>query len=488
MVINKKYDIFISYRHNNMTLVGELVHRLERYYDVFWDQRLESGYWSEQLTRAIDNSRAVLINLTLNSLNKNQNGEDWFYKEIVYSMEHKAKEEIIPVCYDGFVFPENLAFEGITDKEKEKLSILRDDHQRITDLKTLDEIIVKIISYLSAIGVEPKEEFSASKKEYSLKFESLSPVQSFIGREAEISETIKLVNENDMVFLYGMGGIGKTELAKKIMEEMTGEYRCIFCKYESSLKNTLSKIEITGIDTEDFNIKERILHKLLNKNVILVIDNFDFSADKDIDNYIHELCKYSCKKLITTRNSFREIEFPCKTDFIPLGSLSFSDLKALFEKKYGKEITEGQFEKILSFTGGLTLAVPILASLCLKSEITIDELCEKLASGIRGLENTESVRYMKDGNKKGNVPEILRILFDMDKISESKKNTLRNLSILQFMPVTKRLYKEIACSDGKGNLDDFNELAEDGWIKEVFVSENGVSYYELHPLINALVK
>ena len=88
MLTNKNYDIFISYRHNNMTIVGELVHRLEMYYDVFWDQRLESGYWNEQLTTAIDNSRAVLINLTLNSLNKNLNGEDWFYNEDV---------DIIPV-------------------------------------------------------------------------------------------------------------------------------------------------------------------------------------------------------------------------------------------------------------------------------------------------------------------------------------------------------------------------------------------------------
>lgn len=488
MIFDKKYDIFISYRHNNMTLIGEVVNRLEKYYDVFWDQRLESGYWNEQLTSAIDNSGAVLINLNVNSLKKNSEGEDWFYKEIVYSMNTKKKEEIIPVCYDGFEFPANLDTYGITAEEKEKIQLLRDRYQRITDIKSLDLIIEKIIQYLSGIGIAPKVEYiRRNDSDLSLKIEKIVPVKSFVGREKELEEMIEFVHTNDIVFLSGMGGIGKTELAKKFMEEMTGEYRCIFLKYDVSLKNTLSKIEINGLETADFAKKEAVLKKLLTGNVVLVIDNFDFDSDENIDDYIYEFCQYSCKKLITTRNLFSELEFPCSTEFIVLDTLKNSELRELFEDKYKEEITDAQFEKILKFTGGLTLIVPILASLCLKSDMTVDELCEKISEGMEGLRNSDSVNYVKDGNKKGSVPEILHILFNIEEINNEKKKTLCNLSLLQFMEVTKNLYRKLCFENGQGNLDAFNELVDAGWIKQT--GNNGEkAYYELHPLINSLVK
>lgn len=36
----------------------------------------------------------------------------------------------------------------------------------------------------------------------------------FVGREKEVEEVHKKLSENDIVFLSGVGGIGKTELAK----------------------------------------------------------------------------------------------------------------------------------------------------------------------------------------------------------------------------------------------------------------------------------
>ncbi len=487
MLVNKKYDIFISYRHNNMTLVGELVHRLERYYDVFWDQRLESGYWNEQLTQAIDNSSVVLINLNVGSLNKKTDGEDWFLNEIVYSITTKQKERIIPVCYDGFAFPDILQIEGLTDEEREKLQLLKDKYQRIVDVKSLEKIVEKIVEYLSGLGVEPKGVFSEYNENISLKIEKIVSVSNFVGREKELQEMVELVHTNDIVFLSGMGGIGKTELARKFIEEMTGGYRCIFCKYEGSLENTLSRIEIKGLEETDFKSRENALKQLLNRKVVLVIDNFDFNCDENIDSYIYEFCKYSCKKLITTRNSFKALEFPCDTGFVALDALENEHIRKLFEDKYGDKITDSQFERILEFTGGLTLAVPILASLCMKSDMSVDELCDKLEEGLKGIENSESVSYVKDGNKKGNVPQILRILFDMNTLNDEKKATLCNLSLLQFVQVTKSVYREFALSSGTGNLDAFNELVDEGWIKETGDNDSKACY-ELHPLINSIVK
>ncbi len=489
MNVDKKYDIFISYRHNNTTLINELVQKLGKYYKIFWDQRIGSGYWDAQIEKAIDNSSAIIINFNENSLKKKEDGVDWFYHEIVYSMNCKKQEQIIPVCYDNFRLPDNLELEGLTEEEQNKLALLRDRHQQIIDIKELDKIVEKLIEYLRGIGIEPQlYNKSEIPQNIALKLKGISTTKSFKGRKEEIYNAINLIEENDIVFLSGIGGIGKTELARRITEEMTGEYRCIFCRYENDLKTTLGKIGIIGIEGDSFEEKEDALKKLLTDNVLLVIDNFDFSFDEDIDEYIEEFSRYECKKLITTRNSFSDMEFDFKVQTMAVGNLADSELRELFEEKYGENIADSQLSKILDFTGRLTLAVPILASLCTKSAMTIDELCEKIDAGLKSFEDSEIVHYNKDGNKKGTVPGILRVLFNMNGMSEGKKKTLCNLSLLQFMRVTRSIYKEFAFENSRGNLNDFNELAESGWIKEIPGDTPQKSYFELHPLVDELVR
>ena len=489
MSVNRKYDIFISYRHENTAVIYELVHRLERYYDVFWDQRLESGYWSKQLENAIDNSTVVLVNFSRDSLIKRNGDEDWFYREIKYSMEHKSSEAIIPVFHEGFSTPTSATEIGADPDEMELIRTLCDEHQGIRDFKILPPVVEKVKAFLEGLGIYPRTDFRPYEdEEYYLHFQSISPSAFFTGRKKELEKMAELVEKNDVVFLSGMGGIGKTELAKKFMEEATGEYRCIFCTYKDSLKSTLAKIKINGIDSEDFKEKEPTLKSLLNRNVLLVIDNFDFDDEEDIDEYIDELCAFGCKKIITTRNTFREYEFECSSAVLTVDTLGDDELKTLFEEKYGEEITESQLRKILEFTGGLTLAIPILASLCVKSGMGVDELCEKISAGLAAFEGTEKLRYTKDRNKRGTVPEIIRLLFKMDNMSEEERKTLCNMSLLRFMEVTRATYKDFAFSDSKGNLDVFNSLVESSWIKEIPGCTPKDSLFELHPLINELVK
>lgn len=499
---NKKYDIFISYRHNNMTLVGELVAKLEQYYDIFWDCRLESGYWDEQLKEAIDDSRVVVINLNTNSLKKNELGEDWFYKEIVYSMNKKDKKAIIPICYDGYKIPEVLQIERITEEEKDKIEILRRKQQAIMDISSLDGIVSKLVVDLEKLGIKTKIPYDPQNAvSECIKFDLIHPNKPFVGRTEELSK-INIV-DNNVVFLSGIGGIGKTELAKKYMEQATGEYRCVFCKFDTSIKDTLGKIKIkvsNGKGTEEKEVndideknREKTLKKLLNEKVLLIVDNFDFdlAKDEDIENiseYIKELCQFSCKKLITTRNKFDKISFDCcKYETINIGALDYSELKELFigNKNNFSDFDDKKFETILDFTEGLTLAVSIMGSLYNKPGMTMDKLCQYASNGISELENAGKVILNKDGkSKRGTATDIIRFLFNIEGMDDAKKNILRNLSLLQFIKVTGDLYNEIACNN-EGVPDEFEDLIDTNWIKEI---QGEDTYYELHPIINDLVK
>ena len=66
-----------------------------------------------------------------------------------------------------------------------------------------------------------------------------SVIKNFVGRTDElnkINEAFK--NKNNIVFLHGFGGIGKSELSKKFAQVHNNDYDAIiFCTYNGSLKN-----------------------------------------------------------------------------------------------------------------------------------------------------------------------------------------------------------------------------------------------------------
>jgi transcriptional regulator with XRE-family HTH domain len=51
-----------------------------------------------------------------------------------------------------------------------------------------------------------------------------APLTTFIGREKEQAEILKLLNKHRLVTLVGSGGVGKTRLSLKIGEQVLGDY------------------------------------------------------------------------------------------------------------------------------------------------------------------------------------------------------------------------------------------------------------------------
>jgi ATP-dependent Clp protease ATP-binding subunit ClpA len=68
--------------------------------------------------------------------------------------------------------------------------------------------------------VAPKE-----KHKESLKAHLPVPLTSFIGREREVEEIIRLVNKNRLVTLTGPGGVGKTRLAIQVSNRLMSKFK-----------------------------------------------------------------------------------------------------------------------------------------------------------------------------------------------------------------------------------------------------------------------
>lgn len=110
IIQEKKYQIFISYRHDGGAYVALLLCKMlrEKGIEVFLDMdSLRSGRFDDQLYEVIEQCSNIIAVLAPNSLERClSDPEDWVRKEISYAF--KKKKTVIPLMMEGFCFPENL--------------------------------------------------------------------------------------------------------------------------------------------------------------------------------------------------------------------------------------------------------------------------------------------------------------------------------------------------------------------------------------------
>lgn len=136
----------------------------------------------------------------------------------------------------------------------------------------------------------------------------------FVGRKTEIMIIDDILSANQLVFLSGIGGIGKTELAKKYADKYREKYNTItFAIYEKDIKTLVNnEIMINNLeqdeketDEEYFKRKLKILEKTAKEDDLIIIDNFDVEYDEKLES----LFRCPAKFIITTRMDFRDYNY-----------------------------------------------------------------------------------------------------------------------------------------------------------------------------------
>lgn len=127
----------------------------------------------------------------------------------------------------------------------------------------------------------------------------------FVGRTWERAETKRQLCQYNKLLLYGIGGVGKTALAKAIYFDVQKQYAHVaWVDFENNLKDSLLrcisffeyKLPVTASEEEKYN---KLIQFFTNveKNAFLVIDNFRTEITEDIS----ELMRLPCDILITSR-------------------------------------------------------------------------------------------------------------------------------------------------------------------------------------------
>ena len=314
--------------------------------------------------------------------------------------------------------------------------------------------------------------------DYIMDSEVPRPCRHFVGRKEELGKLHTMLEENSKVFLYGIAGIGKSELAKAYAKQYKKYYtNILYVEYSGDLHQSVTDMDFTDDLPEDseeerFRKHNRFLRSLKD-DTLLIIDNFNVTVTQD--SFLSVVLKYRCRILFTTRSKFdghcilqlKEIWEP--SCLFQLTSAFYS------EAEEHRTLVEEIIETVHRHTFAVELAAKLLENGILPPEQLLEKLREEKAS----LENEDKISAIKDGqNNKATYYNHIHTLFSLYSISQEQQDIMRDLCFLPPAGISARIFADWL---GLTTLNDINDLIETG-----FVQANTRHTISLHPMIQEI--
>lgn len=314
--------------------------------------------------------------------------------------------------------------------------------------------------------------------DYIMDSEVPRPCRHFVGREEELGELHTMLEENSKVFLYGIAGIGKSEMAKAYAKQYKKYYtNILYVEYTGDLHQSVTDMDFTDDLPEDseeerFRKHNRFLRSLKD-DTLLIIDNFNVIATQD--SFLSIMLKYRCRILFTTRSKF--------DGYCILQLKEIRELSSLFQlaSAFYSEAEEHRtlIEEIIQTVHRHTFAVELAAKLLENGILPPKQLLEKLREEKASLENEDKISAIKDGqNSKATYYNHIHTLFSLYSISQEQQDIMRDLCFLPPSGISARIFADWL---GLTTLNDINDLIETG-----FVQANTRHTISLHPMIQEI--
>lgn len=461
---------------------GKNINQIDFMYELFKDF-IESG---EGLDFDFDNG---LVCRWLNGTAKISSRITSYYSanENIEAMAIDIEENILPLLYDKYMAAEeiyHLLMNDTTVSTNRKREIAGGyPYENDTDLSGF---LSRVLLFTMNRNFVKRD----TKTKELLSSGTLSPIvrdyiydivprpcRHFCGRETELEEIHELLKENSKVFLYGVAGMGKSELVKMYAEKYKKEYtNILYFSFAGSLEEMIAACDFADDlpgenESVRFEKHNRFL-KSLKEDTLIIIDNFDIVPTPE--SGFDDIMQYRCKILFTTRCRFSEY-----TE-LEITEMPENDLVGLAGKFYDRternlDIVTQIIDEIHRHTLSVELAARLLSSGILKPKKLLAEL--KKSKSV--LQTEDKINVVKDGkNTKATYFEHIHRLMYIAGLTGEAGTIMRRMTFVPDEGINPRLFAEWL---ELKNLNNLNLLTEYG-----FIQVNDFHKISLHPLIKEI--
>ena len=333
----------------------------------------------------------------------------------------------------------------------------------------------------------------------------------YISRKDKLSEIRQHLENYHIAYLYGIGGIGKSETAREYAEEYRDSYTTIqLSVYSGDLKALIAGLKFSSDDKtgdyfeKDINIRYETKLSLLSKAMInnertlLIIDNYNVEPDSDEYKRNVEVMKDLKKLHIHILFTTRTLPNDDKTK-IDVEEFSKEELRHMFfainPKDKDKEERVAQVDELIETAYSHTLTVDLVAHQTVKIEEYNKRTLSEYITVLKKSGMNSGINVAVDNNKDENgkstiVFEHIKALFNLSSLTDKERYIMVNACLLPLsgMPVAEfesfidlENYPDSESNEGWGEDSTISNLVKGGWIKRI----NGeVSKITLHPIVS----
>ena len=475
------HDVFISFSFKDQQISDIIVNQLMNKYGIScWicTEQIRAGeYYYDIIAEAISESQILVFVQTKNSVES---------KEI--------PDEILTAIDEGKTIISFI----VEDSELRGQMKLKLKHRQHIDATkpTLDERIMELAKDICRILGKPFQDHSTNQCDkqtaYKLVSSKIQASANFCGRE-DILTSIheKFSSDERIVFLKGMGGIGKSEIAKQYIHRYKKEYdSVVWMRYTGSLLHLIADdhaLSIEGLcrktkadnslQTDEEYAKEKleILSNIASERTLIIVDNYDTT----FDSYLGEFLSDGTYKILFTTRMDQERKRYC---IIPIKEIDDDgELKDLFIGYCNPEYVyidknDDAFDELFELTNRHTLALELIAQYMEASGTELAKMIEQLKQN--GFSKLQENKFVRDNEEQSAFNYISKI-FHMSNLSSDEQQFLRWLSLMPNQGISEQYFKTW-CGE---TYNCKTSLQKKSWIQ--YDAKNKI--VSLHPIIHEVI-
>lgn len=455
-----QHDVFISFSSKDLVKTLEVVNTLQTRYGIrCWicTQELRGGSnFKDEIMKALQASRIVVFMQSWDSLRSPH-----VQAEIGQAFEHQKR--IIPFILDDSIPTGAMAY-NLTDTHRVS-AIAPELSGCIAELAAAILTKQPGASSAQSIPVTPEafRRSPVSRGSAQLIHTPLIPNPDFHGQTEALNSLRNALSTHRVVCLQGVGGIGKSELARRYALQYQDAYDSILLmKYNASLADTLihhatfANEERFEGETPDavFQYKLSLLKRTATTETLVILDNFDALHDADMADFFN----VPYQILITSRNNLQDYGIHT----VSVEPLSPDEQLRLFAHHYGLAIREDEsatLHHLLDLVQGHTLTIVLLAKIMRSLHYRPGRMFE--AINANGLLQTVGNRKVQHAFSSVTAAAMLKQLFNLSALSVAEQDIMLALAALPHKGIDFGLFMDLmGLEDGEV----IHSLIQKSWI------------------------